>query len=180
MMLTLYLSMIDDPQEQRKFERLYSSYRQTMYYVAYRVLNNQEDAEDAVHQAFLRVIDHMDDIDEEDKARTKSFLSIITKNVAIDIYRRNKKGAEHEISYDEYEIFIEDPNGQKFEEADVLTGVIAKLPPHYAEVIRLTYVHGYSSDQIGKILGLSSDNVRQRLVRARKKLEQMLNEEEQI
>ena len=177
-MLTLYLSMIDDPQEQRKFERLYTSYRQTMYYVAYRVLNNEDDAEDAVHQAFLRVIDHMDDVDEEDKAKTKSFLSIITKNIAIDIYRKNKRDAKHAISYDEYEIFIEDPKGQKFEEADELTELIAKLPPQYADVIRLTYAHGYNSEQVGKILGISSDNARQRLVRARKKLEKMLKGEE--
>jgi len=177
-MLTLYLSMIDDPQEQRKFERLYNSYRQTMYYVANRVLNHQEDAEDAVHQAFVRVMDHLDDIDEEDKYKTKSFLSIITKNIAIDIYRRKKRELEHTISYDEYEIFIEDPDGQKFEDGEALTGVIAKLPAHYAEIIRLTYVHGYNSEQAGKILGISADNARQRLVRARKKLEQMLNQEE--
>jgi len=48
------------------------------------------------------------------------------------------------------------------------------LPTHYAEVIRLTYVHGYGSDKVAEILNISAENVRQRLVRARKKLAELL------
>lgn len=181
-MLLLYMSLIDDPEEQRKFEELYNSYKQMMYYSAYRVLNNVDDAEDAVHQAFLRVINHMDDIDENDKHRTKSYLSIITQNIAIDIYRRKKRDWARNVSFEEKELFIEDPKGQDFEDIKEPTGnkladAIAKLPPKYAEVIRLTYVHGYSSEKVGELLNISSDNVRQRLVRARKKLAEMLEGE---
>lgn len=181
-MLVLYLNLLDDPEEQKKFELLYESYRQTMFYVANRVLNDEYDAEDAVHQAFLRVINHMNDIDENDTHKTKAYLSIVTQNIAIDIYRKKKKEWERNISYDEYEIFIEDPAGQDFENVsdDVgkLAAVLEKLPPQYAEVIRLTYGMNYGSEQVGKILGISSDNVRQRLVRARKKLAELLEKED--
>lgn len=181
-MLFLYLSMLDDPEDQRKFEALYNSYKQMMYYSAYRVLNNVDDAEDAVHQAFLRVINHMDDIDENDPHRTKSYLSIITQNIAIDIYRRKKREWARNVSFEENELFIEDPSGQNFEDlrepvGNRLAEAIAKLPAQYAEVIRLTYAHGYSSDKVGELLGISSDNVRQRLVRARKKLAELLGSE---
>ena len=47
-MLVLYLSLLDDPEDQRKFERLFTKYKQMMYYVAKDVLNNEHDAEDAV------------------------------------------------------------------------------------------------------------------------------------
>lgn len=179
-MLTLYMSLLDDPEEQRKFERLYKSYRQMMYFTANRVLNNNEDAEDAVHLAFMRVMNHMDDIDEEEEQKTKSYLSIITQNIAIDMYRKKSREWKRNISYDEYEVFIEDPEGQDFEvKADVdairLAAAIEKLPPHYAEVIRLTYAYGYGSEKVAELLNISSENVRQRLVRARKKLAELLD-----
>ena len=78
-MLAMYLAMVDDPGAQAKITELYVSYRQMMYYVAYRILKNKEDAEDVVQSAFMRAIDHLDDIDENDVQRTKAYLAIITQ-----------------------------------------------------------------------------------------------------
>jgi len=183
-MLALYLSMIDDPDDQSKFERLHEKYRQMMYFVAYRILQNNEDAEDVVQMAFIRVLNHLDDVDEEDEQKTKSYLSIIAQNLAYDVYRKKKRDWTQSFSFDEYELYIEDPNGQDFEdikdesEARRLANAIKQLPPKYAEVIRLTYGHELSSEKVGEILNISSDSVRQRLVRARKKLAELMREEE--
>lgn len=180
-MFVLYMSLLDSPDDQRKFEQLYITYRQTMFYVANNILNDTYEAEDAVHQALLRIIDHLDDIDENDKNKTKSYLSIVTQNIAIDIYRKKRRERKRSISFDEYAIYIEDPVGQEFEnikeEDNRLAEAIKKLPPHYAEVIRLTYGHGYDSEKVGEILNLTPDNVRQRLVRARRKLAKLLGGE---
>lgn len=177
-MLVTYLNLLDDPEEQRKFERVYTEYRQMMFYVANDVLHNEYDAEDAVQQAFMRVMNHLDGVDENDKHKTKSFLSIIAQNVAIDIYRKKRRDWEYSTSYDAHEIYIEDPKGQDFEnikeEDHRLADAIAKLPKHYADVIRLTYIHGFGSEKIGALLDLTPENVRQRLVRARRKLAKIL------
>ena len=53
--MIIYLSMIDTPEDRSKFERLYIEYRDVMYHVAYKILNNEQDAEDAVHQAFVKI-----------------------------------------------------------------------------------------------------------------------------
>ena len=50
-----YLAMIETEEERSKFEKIYIQYRRLMYSVAFRVLNNSEDAEDAVHTAFIRI-----------------------------------------------------------------------------------------------------------------------------
>lgn len=178
-MLTIFLSMLDDPEDQGKVERLFRAYRQMMFYAAKRILKDEDDAEDAVQLAFMRILNHLDDIDEEDVQKTKSYLSIIAQNIAIDMYRKKSREWKRNISYDEYEVFIEDPEGQNFEiktdeNAVRLAEAIKKLPSHYAEVIRLTYVHGYGSDKVAEILNISAENVRQRLVRARKKLAELL------
>lgn len=182
-MLTLSFGMEGDSEKQRKIERLFKAYNQMMLYAADKILNDKDDAEDAVQQAFLRVMNHLDDIDENDEQKTKSYLSIIAQNIAIDIYRKKKREWVHNISYDEYEIFIEDPSGQDFEEWDGVLGsrleeAIAKLPAQYAEVIQLTYGCGYNSEEIGAMLNLSAENVRQRLVRARRKLARLLGTED--
>lgn len=53
----LYLAMIDSDADKSKFEILYSEYKNLMYYTANRILRTAADAEDVVHQAFLKVIE---------------------------------------------------------------------------------------------------------------------------
>lgn len=71
--MLIYLALIETEEEKRKFERIYTDYRQTMYFAAYRILQNVHTAEDAVHQAFLRVIDHLDKIDEKTVTKRGAF-----------------------------------------------------------------------------------------------------------
>ena len=54
----IYLQMIEAPEERSKFESIYLLHRNTMYAVAYRILQNAEDAEDAVHYAFLKILEN--------------------------------------------------------------------------------------------------------------------------
>lgn len=185
-MLATLMDLINDPEEKRKFEQLFINYQQTMYHTAYKILKNQHDAEDAVQQAFIRVIDHLGDVDENDVGKTRSYLSIIARNMALDVYRKKKREMTHTVSYDEHEMFIEDPAGQDFEDVEIeedhgleeaLARALKKLPIQFADVIRLTYMHGLSSDKVGALLNISSDNVRQRLVRGRKKLAELIKKD---
>ena len=182
-MLIGLMDLLNDPEEKSKLERLFINYQQTMYHSAYKIIKNQHDAEDAVQQAFLRIMDHMGDIDENEVGKTRSYLSIVARNMAIDIYRKKKREMAHTVSFDEHELFIEDPAGQDFEDVEIeedhgleeaLARALKKLPIKYADVVRLTYGHGLSSEKVGEILNISADNVRQRLVRARKKLAELM------
>lgn len=47
-MMIVYLSMIETPEDRSKFERLYMEYRDLMYHVAFKILQNEQDAEDTV------------------------------------------------------------------------------------------------------------------------------------
>ena len=51
----VYLQLIDSPEEQSRFEELYTTYRKLMFHVAKGILGNDQDAEDAVHDAFLSI-----------------------------------------------------------------------------------------------------------------------------
>ena len=62
--MLIYLQMIDGPEDQSKFEQLYLTYRGLMYYVAESILRNEQDAEDAVHDAFVAVAKNISNISE--------------------------------------------------------------------------------------------------------------------
>lgn len=47
----LYLQMIESDDDKEKFEEIYTRYRRLMYFVAFKVVQNEPDAEDAVQQA---------------------------------------------------------------------------------------------------------------------------------
>jgi len=51
--MLIYLQMIENEEEKLKFIQIYEKYKDLMFYVAKRILGNDADAEDAVHEAFL-------------------------------------------------------------------------------------------------------------------------------
>ena len=171
--MLIYLSFIDEPDDKRKFEEIYSSYKQTMFYAANRILKDNYTAEDAVHQAFIRIIDHLDKIEDVKSQRTRAFLVVIVEHIAIDIYRKRKK--ENWLSYDEMDIYIANDFEISFD--NEIVGAIATLPLNYSTVLRLKYSQGYTDVEISRILDISEDNVRQRISRGKKKLAQLLNKE---
>lgn len=68
--MIIYLQMLETPEEKSKFEQLYLEYKGLMFHVAYEILHNEQDAEDAVHQAFVKIAENIKKID--DPTRIKS------------------------------------------------------------------------------------------------------------
>ena len=71
-----------------KIERLYALHKNVMLYTAERILRDYQLAEDAVQKAFMKVLDNLHKIEEPDCNKTRAFLVIITRNVAITMYNR--------------------------------------------------------------------------------------------
>ena len=169
--------MIENDDDKFKFERLYNTYKQIMFYKAKDILKDNYLAEDAVHQGFINIIKNLDKFDENNSHKTKAFIVIIIENSAIDMYRKLKR--EKVIPFDEVEYGLIDMTYSAenvFEEnhGSTIIKAIALLPLNYSLVIRLKYSHGYSDKEIAQILSISEDNVRQRIVRGKKKLEKIL------
>ncbi len=89
-MLVLYLSLLDG-EDEGKFERLYYKYRRLMFTCAKEILKDDMLAEDAVHEAFLRLTKHMKKIDEVECNKTLRFVVIVVESAAKDIYRKEKR-----------------------------------------------------------------------------------------
>ncbi|WP_302626560.1 RNA polymerase sigma factor [uncultured Eubacterium sp.] len=173
-MIALYLSLIDEENEKTRFEKIYYGFKNLMYYIAFQVLQDERDSEDAVQEAFLRIARNMDKIDDILSKETKNFVAIITKREAMKIYNKKKKRDED---------FSVDLSSLKKENSDKLVNevqnAIEQLPYKFSSLLTLKYVLGYSGKEIAEITGLSETNVRQQLLNGRKMLSQILEEDNQ-
>ena len=172
--MLIYLAMIDSPDDQVKFERVYNKYRYLMLHVANKILQNHHDAEDAVHQAFIAVIENLEKIIEVDSPKTRSYLVIITERKAIDLMRQNNRRQTLELN--EEILGIEIP----FDLDNPVAAAIAKLPAHYREVLLLRFDNGFTTREIASILNISDSGVRKMIVRAKKALQELLEKEGEV
>ena len=174
-MLTFYLAMMNSPEEQDKFILIYNEYKDLMLNSANAILQNKFDAEDAVHEAFLRIIKNLHKIDEIFCPKTKGFVVIIVKNIAKTMYSRKNKVKTLELIDDIAGI----KNNEVADEIDAkfVSECIEKLPEKYREILLVKYYNQCTISQTAKILGISQTTAEKRIQRAKQMLEAMLNEE---
>ena len=170
--MLIYLQMMESEEDKSKFEKLYNQYRHLMFSVANKILDNQFDAEDAVHQAFVSIIDNLDKIKEVDCPKTKAYVVIITENKAIDIIRSKKHIVEDELIDTLYGIEIPMPGEGGLEEA------LAKLPARYREVLLLRFDNGYKTKEIAKMMNMTEGSMQKLIWRAKDALHKQLEADE--
>lgn len=179
--MIILTSMLNEPGELSKFQTLYALYSGSMYAAAYKILNQAEDAEDAVQLSLIKIIKNLDRItaEEMNDIRTKNFLMTITRNTAIDMYRKRQK---QPISCEEMETEITPlaPSTEEifFDRVSVtdLASAIDQLGQKYKDVLRLYYINELSSKEIGELLNVNQFTVNSRLRRARGKLCEIIRE----
>lgn len=176
-MINVYFSVLDTAEDKTEFEDLYIKYKQQMYSVAYSILHNVEDSEDAVHNAFLKIADNFEKIKNFSCQELQSYIVIIIRNVSINIYRKNKKNSERIAEPDDNQPtvdinFFENIDYQK------LLQTISELPLIYKDILFMHYVNHYTTKEISKMLDISVDAVWKRIERAKKLLKQELEKGE--
>lgn len=169
--MLIYLSMIESQDDGHRFERIYERYRNLMYHVAYRILRNPQDAEDAVHQAFVSIIQNIHKFVQIDCPETRSFIVLMTERKAIDLIRI--RHSEKILPLNEDLVGLEIPAPGDHGLADAL----AKLPARYREVLLLRFDNGYSTRELAKMLGLTESGVRKLIGRAKEALRCILEED---
>ena len=154
-----------------RFGQLVHKYEKLMFHVAYGILNDKKDAEDAVQEAFLSIAKYFSKISDIDCPQTRNFIVIITERKAIDMYRRNKRSKTADI-YDTAGVTYDDiPCGS------TLAYAMARLPARYREVIVLKFQCGYSTEEVAEILGLKRETAKKLIYRAKESLRAELENE---
>ncbi len=168
--MLIYLAALESGDDKLKFERLYRAYRALMFQVARRVLRSEQDAEDAVHQAFLKLAEAPELLPEAPGPRARALLVTVAERKAIDLWRVRQRRPTEEL--DETVLVYDRP----VEPDGTLAAAMAALPPRYREVLLLKYYNGYSNGEIAQLLSLENANVSQLLHRGRERLARELQE----
>lgn len=178
-MLALYMSFIDDEDDRAKFEILYHTYRKRMVLTAYSVLHNKDDAEDAVHDTFIKIARNMKSIDEPESDRTLSYLIKATKNNAINLHNKNKRRNEL-IKLDDVENMTDEQFFDKLsltESYEKIVAAIRSLDDTYRDVMFYHFVKEMKIKDIADLLGKKNSTVHQQLIRGKKKLIEILEKD---
>lgn len=177
-MIGLYLGMLETEADKQKFNRLYTLYRQPMYAAAYQILKDAYLAEDAVHNAFLKIMRCLTRLGKPETNASRNYLLIIARNEALRLYHRSRTQIPSETveeavpDIQDVELETESREVQKR-----IYDLIASLDTSYSDILLLKFYYDMDDDEIAETLGISLNNARVRLHRARTKLKAMLRKE---
>ena len=96
--MIVYLQMIETDEDKSKFEEIYQEYRNLMYYVAYKRMQHEQDAEDVVHHVFVKIAENIKNI-EPVSPKTKQLIVTMFDNRVTDVFR--VRGKHPVVMYDD-------------------------------------------------------------------------------
>lgn len=157
-----------------KFESIYIKYRRLMYKIAFELLGNVQEAEDAVQDAFVRVCDNIEKLGAPDCPQTRNYCVIITRNVCFNKLRRSAP-----LEIDEHIPAADNVEDTFFSEIGVeaLECALKKLNTNYRDILYLTVYEELSLHRAAEFLGITYENAKSRVKRVRKKLAEILKED---
>lgn len=170
-MLVYYLQMLDTPEEKIRFDQIYTKYRSQMFRTADRILHNTQDAEDAVHNAFLQILKHFKTLQNAPAGDLAPQIAVITKNEAISLLRKRRGSVPLE-DWDGFSEALEAVTGYQ-----ALVDSFTRLPQTYRAVMEMKLLLGYSDGEIAAKLGLTKTAVNTRISRGRRLLRDIAEQE---
>lgn len=167
--------------DQKAFNYLLDVFWDSVYGFQLKRTHNENDAEDITIQTFSKAFDKIETFDE--KYTFKTWLITISKNIHIDFLRKEKNSIIQVISKNDRDMFqvldeSPSPEDKLITEQHLakLLRDIKKLKPHYQEVINLRYFQEFSYKEISKELKEPINNVKVKLLRAKKLLAEIIRE----
>jgi RNA polymerase sigma factor (sigma-70 family) len=150
--------------------RLYNQYSKAMYNLAYRILNNREDAEDMLQEAFTECFRSIDSF------RFESTFGAWLKKILINKCLNQLKKKKIDLTL--CETLPQCIEEEEAEEVAYDTGKIfksiEKLPDGYRVILTLYLLEGYDHTEISYILGISESTSKSQYSRAKEKLRNIL------
>jgi RNA polymerase sigma-70 factor, ECF subfamily len=167
------------------FETLVGRYERKIFRLTQNITQNREDAEDAMQEAFLKAFEHLGEF--QGNSRFYTWLVRIAVNQALMKLRKRRPNVvsldeEVDTGEDMVPREVEDwgPSPeQRYEQTEmsgILSNVIGELDPSFRVVFQLRDIEELSTEETAEALGLSVPAVKSRLLRARLKLRQKLNQ----
>lgn len=156
--------------KEKKFEQIYTEYKDNVFAISIMYLKDWQLAEDASQETFVKVLEKLKSL--KDESKTKAWISRIAINVCRDKLRQ---ASRREIPSERL------PEGsQKSADTDTKLTVgeaVSSLVPELREVIILYYYQGFTQKEISDLLRLPLSTITYRLRAAKSQLKSILKED---
>lgn len=179
-MISVFLTLQDDKKhEERLFEKLYLSYRSVMYSVAFSILQDASDAEDAVHDTFLSIAARQMPLISriEDEADRQSYILKATRNTALNMLKKGVRQMPAEDIYEREQFDASNNPDDGFinyicmkHDYNQVVEAIRRLDKKYSDVLYYHFVLGFTAMEVAKIQDKNVNTIKKQLVRGKKLL----------
>ncbi len=159
--------ILQNKREKISLPELYEMYSKDIFKYSFSILKNNEEAEDAVHEVFVKYAESENSF--KCDCSYKTWLLIITRNYCFS--RIKNKNFKNE-NFDDYR--FERSVEPDYETYISLRDALMKLSEEHNELIYLKEYEGLSYKEIAEITKLSLENVKIKLFRARQELRKIL------
>jgi RNA polymerase sigma-70 factor (ECF subfamily) len=177
-MLVLIISDVDN----KTVERYYLEMNDDLIKVAYSILQDHFDAETAVQDAFVKIMDSIELFRKVPDKKKTGYCYMVVKNVSLNMYNKGKRSNMQIIMLEDSFFEPEDENAdvesiiEAEEEVAMLKLLINRLDDSLKQALMLRYAHGLTYKQISNILHISEALARKRVERAIGKLSELSKE----
>lgn len=157
------------------FRLIYNETMQMLFRIAYRVVNDEEAAEDLVHDSLIKANEKGLSFPTINDA--KFWLIRVVKNASLNYVKRKarEKKAYQKALYEDHRTVISgETELLQSETIQNARNALDKLPKKLKEALILKEYSDLNYKEIGKVLGISEGNVKVRIFRARKILEEII------
>lgn len=151
------------------FSQLYSMYSNELYRYALYMTGNMQDAEDAVQEAVISAWRSVHNLKENDKFKQWLF-KILTNKCKTLLIRNNK--SHDALPIDEYDFIGADDD---FTVSTELKSALQSLTPPDGQIIMLSIIGGFKSDELAQIYNMKPSTIRSRQKRGLEKLKAILS-----
>lgn len=172
-MISTALALLETDEQRNVLSEFYQKYKNRFYAIAYSKLHGKTAAEDAVQEAFLRIVDKPENFFKIEHNKRVAYADVIVRNVAIDMFNKNNahkiKELTEDVSDEAYTLGLEDTVIGSVSKNELLAFIL-KLPVLQRDILNLKVVFELSNSEIAQKLNVSENVVRQRLYQARKSI----------
>lgn len=144
------------------------SYKDAMYTILLRMLNDQEEATDALQEAFINVFNSIGSYNFQ--SAIGAWIRTITVRKGIEYQRRSNRLVTVQLETQEEGPVI----WPQHMTSEALELALAKLTTGYRTVFLLIEVEGYTHKEVGNMLGISEGTSKSQLYHAKKALQKLL------
>ncbi|MEM6719417.1 MAG: RNA polymerase sigma factor [Bacteroidota bacterium] len=152
--------------------QVYQLYKDMLYNASFRIVKNQQDAQDTVHDAFIKAFQNISKLEKE--LNLGAWLKRIVINCSLDFLKKQKKlGWSQDVTE-----FPEEEDTHVYEDISFKIEEVKKalngLKEKYRIIIVLYLIEDYSHKEIAQQLGLNESTVRNQYIRGKRLLKQQL------